>query len=624
MFQARRFKAATLFFGTDILTTPGSPFLAADRGSPGMTGLLYTAAMKQGPVIGASILQAADFVRQGRWQEADTVLARVLAAHPDEPDGLQLLGLVRENQGRVVEAEQLLRQSLSLRPQQPHVRVHLGRILAEAGRHQEAIDLLRAAVDAQPDHFDALVILAQVQFTTGDLTGAETNYRSALQLVSNSPTALLGLGVLLNQTRRPAEAESLLRAAALNTAKPPSWQAKVARSLGLSLDLQGKAEEALQAWQRAIALDPTDAEAHRELNALLYRLGRTQEFLASYDVAAQSLPSSRTAERGALLLQKAGFLIDAERFEEARDCFAQLAKIAPQSAGPQNGLAAAYAGLGQLDASIAAYEKSLALAPGDAATKIRLACVLLQAGEARRALNLTEEAAPRAALDQAALAVHELALRANSDPRAERLADYERHVQIFDLEPPQGFSSMAEFNAALNAHLDTMHTDLNEHVDQSLRHGTQTAPSLLEGRNVLLGALRQRIEEAVGAYIARMPRDDGDHPLYGRRGAGFAFAGSWSSRLHDCGFHANHVHPKGWISSCYYVAVPDIVLDASARQGWIKFGEPSFKTAMQTVRRAVQPVPGRLVLFPSYMWHGTIPFHATAARTTIAFDAVPA
>ena len=63
--------------------------------------------------------------------------------------------------------------------------------------------------------------------------------------------------------------------------------------------------------------------------------------------------------------------------------------------------------------------------------------------------------------------------------------------------------------------------------------------------------------------------------------------------------------------------------DASAKQGWIKFGEPSFKTAMQTVRRAVQPVPGRLVLFPSYMWHGTIPFHATAARTTIAFDAVP-
>jgi len=30
-----------------------------------------------------------------------------------------------------------------------------------------------------------------------------------------------------------------------------------------------------------------------------------------------------------------------------------------------------------------------------------------------------------------------------------------------------------------------------------------------------------------------------------------------------------------------------------------------------------------LVLFPSYTWHGTVPFHDKAARTTIAFDVVP-
>ena len=39
--------------------------------------------------------------------------------------------------------------------------------------------------------------------------------------------------------------------------------------------------------------------------------------------------------------------------------------------------------------------------------------------------------------------------------------------------------------------------------------------------------------------------------------------------------------------------------------------------------RAIQPKPGRLVLFPSYMWHGTIPFQQNAVRTTIAFDVVP-
>ena len=86
----------------------------------------------------------------------------------------------------------------------------------------------------------------------------------------------------------------------------------------------------------------------------------------------------------------------------------------------------------------------------------------------------------------------------------------------------------------------------------------------------------------------------------------------------------NHLHPEGWISSCYYVTVPRETDDPETRNGWIKFGEPSFDLPLKNpVRRAVQPIPGRLVLFPSYMWHGTIPLRAPSPRTTIAFDAVP-
>jgi hypothetical protein len=93
----------------------------------------------------------------------------------------------------------------------------------------------------------------------------------------------------------------------------------------------------------------------------------------------------------------------------------------------------------------------------------------------------------------------------------------------------------------------------------------------------------------------------------------------------DCGFHVNHIHPNGWISSCYYVGVPDAVQDQTARQGWIKFGESGFTHLAEKnpARRAVQAVPGRLVLFPSYMWHGTVPFRGPTPRTTIAFDVVP-
>jgi hypothetical protein len=65
--------------------------------------------------------------------------------------------------------------------------------------------------------------------------------------------------------------------------------------------------------------------------------------------------------------------------------------------------------------------------------------------------------------------------------------------------------------------------------------------------------------------------------------------------------------------------------DVTAQQGWLKFGEPPYELDLKgPIRRTLQPRPGTLVLFPSYLWHGTIPFHAGQSRTTIAFDVVPA
>jgi hypothetical protein len=42
-----------------------------------------------------------------------------------------------------------------------------------------------------------------------------------------------------------------------------------------------------------------------------------------------------------------------------------------------------------------------------------------------------------------------------------------------------------------------------------------------------------------------------------------------------------------------------------------------------TAEHFVQPRPGRLVLFPSYMWHGTNPIVGDEIRLSVAFDAVP-
>jgi hypothetical protein len=45
--------------------------------------------------------------------------------------------------------------------------------------------------------------------------------------------------------------------------------------------------------------------------------------------------------------------------------------------------------------------------------------------------------------------------------------------------------------------------------------------------------------------------------------------------------------------------------------------------AGDTVLKLIEPRVGRLILFPSYYWHGTTPFSEEADRLTVAFDVVP-
>jgi len=104
----------------------------------------------------------------------------------------------------------------------------------------------------------------------------------------------------------------------------------------------------------------------------------------------------------------------------------------------------------------------------------------------------------------------------------------------------------------------------------------------------------------------------------------FLFSGSWSVRLQPGGFHAVHTHPMGWLSSALYVSVPDAGALGEPPAGNLQFGAPppELKLPLSPYGDLVAQ-PGRLALFPSTMWHGTVPFN-DGERLTIAFDIIPA
>jgi tetratricopeptide (TPR) repeat protein len=203
------------------------------------------------------------------------------------------------------------------------------------------------------------------------------------------------------------------------------------------------------------------------------------------------------------------------------------------------------------------------------------------------------------------------AWRLTGDPRWQALEGEEKLVGIHDLDLPD--------LPALATRLRGLHLALGQPLEQSVRGGTQTDGPLFSRIEPEIRALRAAIVAAVERHIAQLPAPRPGHPtLIERRGPPVRFAGSWSVRLANAGFHSNHVHPAGWLSSAFYVALPETMGERQA--GWLKLGEPQAELGLALAPfRTVEPRPGRLVLFPSTMWHGTIPFDE-GERLTVAFD----
>jgi hypothetical protein len=248
--------------------------------------------------------------------------------------------------------------------------------------------------------------------------------------------------------------------------------------------------------------------------------------------------------------------------------------------------------------------------------------ILLAKGMAEEAATIVATQRARHPLDQGWLAYEATAARLMGHERYAELYDYDRFVRVYDLPAPRGWSSLQELNDALARSLGERHRFSSHPLDQSLRNGSQTARSLETEADAAIRAMVSCFAEPIADYCHSLGPHP-DHPLLARNTGKTSFSGIWSVQLRRCGFHVNHFHPQGWISSAYYVAVPREVEDVDAKSGWLKFGETRFAVPGAEPERYVLPRAGRLVLFPSYMWHGTNAILGEETRTSIAFDALP-
>jgi uncharacterized protein (TIGR02466 family) len=443
---------------------------------------------------------------------------------------------------------------------------------------------------------------------SGEREAAERAYLELLGREPDHADALNCYGILLMQTARVEEAAALFERA---LAAAPAQHA-FATNLARAALRQGRGDAALAASEQAIA-HGAGAGAWLLRAVALRDLDRIDEARAVLRDALQRYPAEPAVSYNLAMIELA-----------AGDAAAAAARLQdllqrrPRDAHLWVALGNAQAARDDLDATEQAYVRALELDPDAAEAQRLLGITRLQRAQPAQALAPLRAALRRDPRDQAALAALGVAATLCEDPLARVLLDFDALIEAGVLAPDAAFDG-----AALAAEILAHPTLRADRAQKTTRDGAQSG-NLADAQTPALQAFVAALRRELDARVARAARRYAGqaHPLAHTQPSRWQL-NLWATVLRRQGRQEPHLHPAGWMSGVYYVALPDVAAESDA--GWIEFGTPPAALAQDArlPQRRLQPLPGQLLTFPSYLYHRTLPHAGEAPRISLAFDLVP-
>jgi tetratricopeptide (TPR) repeat protein len=274
-----------------------------------------------------------------------------------------------------------------------------------------AVALLRRAQGQYPADFWVThdLGIALQQLTPPEWAEAVRYLTAATALRPDSPGVHLNLGDTLRAQGRVDEAIACFRRAL--DLDPKYLRAHT--SLGGVLAEKGRVDEAIACFRRALDLDPKFVPAHNNLGVALQAKGQADEAIACYRRALDLDPKYAQAHTNL-----GNALADKGQADEAIACYRRALDLDPKHAPAHYNLGYALRGKGQVDEAIACYRRALALNPKYAQAHGSLGAALLYTGcyaEARdalaQALQLYPKKDPRRAVNAGRVQVCERLLK---------------------------------------------------------------------------------------------------------------------------------------------------------------------------------------------------------------------
>ena len=207
------------------------------------------------------------------------------------------------------------------------------------------------------------------------------------------------------------------------------------------------------------------------------------------------------------------------------------------------------------------------------------------------------------------------------DEEARAMLSLERLVRIWDLPVPNGYPDADAFLAAAAGEIRDNPTLIADPRGKSLRQGRRTRTLQVPGARAVR-ALLGAFQDCADAYERETASLD---EAYLRARPARVRLTAWALVTRGEGHHLPHMHQDAWLSGVFFVAAPR--RKDGGRDGPLVLGALDRAEGIANppwgVRR-IEPVPGRVVLFPSYVPHATEPTGSDLERISVAFDVVDA
>lgn len=527
-------------------------------------------------------------------QRGDAAQARlrceaVLAQDPANFDAWRMLAVAAQALGDTQRGLAAATRAQQLRPDDGPAALDLGTRLLHGGQAAAALPLLRLAMQSLPKDARAAFRYANAAFQLGDYAGAASGFGAAAERDPNWPEAWNNLSAAHSRLQQYPQAIAAARNALRLAPQDPDAHQALAVLLSNLFD-RPSLLEGLRFAERALQLDPNLAAAHRNAAVLLRKLGEPARSEAHARRALQLAPD------------------DPDNVETLGD---QLIL---------NGRSA--------DA-VEVYAAAIGRGVDTPALQRQHGIALLRDGRAQAAQERLRAALAAQGDDQRSIAHLGVALAAAG--RIERALDMlglQRHIQAIDLAPPPGYADAAAFHAELAE-------DIRRHSQQRWEpaglaaRNAYLSGNLLADRTAAIVGFEQRLRAAVDAFIAdcrarladadAAPGDD----VFLRNVPQRYRLHVWATQAAESGYIDTHIHEDSWLSGAYYVELPDAIADDDpGHAGWIEFGRPfaGLPPWPSEALRLVRPRVGSLLLFPSYVFHRTLPYRGSGERISISFD----